>query len=94
MDELFESLTLKQTGKMQKFPIILFDSSYWGDLYNWMRSCMVAEGYLEERELELFSITDDPDEVVERVHLYCQAQKAHEEPYISYVEAEEFAEGL
>jgi len=94
MDELFESLTLKQTGKMQKFPIILFDSSHWGDLYGWMREKMVSGGYLDEEELDLFFLTDDPDEVVDRVHAYCQAQKAHEEPYISYVETEEFAEGF
>ena len=94
LDELFESLTLKQTGKMQKFPIILFDQSYWGGLYGWMRDRMVADGYLDEDELELFSMTDDPDEVVDRVHKYCQAQKAHEEPYVSYVESEELSEGF
>jgi uncharacterized protein (TIGR00730 family) len=94
MDELFESLTLKQTGKMQKFPIILFDRSYWGGLYAWLRDKMVGDGYLEEDELELFSITDDPSEVVGKVHSYCQAQKAREEPYVSYVESEEFSEDL
>jgi len=55
---------------------------------------MVADGYLEEDELELFSMTDDPGEVVERVHRYCQAQRAHEEPYVSYVESEEFSESI
>lgn len=94
MDELFESLTLKQTGKMQKFPIILFDRSYWGDMYSWMRDKMVGEGFLEEDELDLFSMTDEPGEVVDRVHRYCQAQRAHEEPYVSYVESEEFSEGF
>ena len=94
MDELFESLTLKQTGKMRKFPIILFDKSYWGDLYNWIQDKMVADGYLEEDELGLFSMTDDPEEVVSSVHHYCQTQKAQEEPYISYVESEEFSEGF
>ena len=94
LDELFESLTLKQTGKMQKFPIILYDSSYWGGLYNWLREKMLTGGYLEEDELELFSLTDDPGEVVNKVHRYCQAQKAHEEPYVSYVESEEFSEGF
>jgi len=94
MDELFESLTLKQTGKIQKFPIILFDKSYWGPLYDWMREKMVAEGFLNEEELDLFYMTDDPDDVVDRVHSYSQAQKAHEEPYISYVEPEEFGEGF
>ena len=94
MDELFESLTLKQTGKMQKFPIILFDESYWTPLYGWLRDRMVSDGYLDEEELKLFSMTDDTEEVVERVHLYCEAQKAHDEPYISYVEAEEFTRGF
>ena len=94
MDELFESLTLKQTGKMQKFPIILFDRSYWEGLYDWLQDRMVADGYLEEDELELFSMTDDPDEVVSRVHSYCQAQKARVEPYVSYVESEELSGGF
>ncbi len=94
MDELFESLTLKQTGKMQKFPIILFDESYWAPLYGWLRDRMVEDGYLDEEELNLFSMTDDPEEVVGRVHKYCQDQKAHEEPYITYIEAEEFTEGF
>lgn len=93
MDELFESLTLKQTGKMQKFPIILFDRSYWGNLYSWMSERMVGGGFLEEDELELLSMTDDPDEVVDKVHSYCQRQKAHDEPYVSYVESEEFSKG-
>lgn len=92
MDELFESLTLKQTGKMQKFPIILFDRDYWGDLYSWMRDRMVGKGYLQEDELELFSLSDDPEEVFDKVHSYCVAQRAREEPYVSYVESEEFLE--
>ena len=90
MDELFESLTLKQTGKMQKFPIILFDRSYWSGLYDWLRDRMVEDGYLTEKELDLLSMTDDPEEVVSRVHMYCRAQWARKEPYISYVETEEF----
>ncbi len=94
MDELFESLTLKQTGKMQKFPIILFDRSYWEGLYGWMRDRMLEGGYLDEEELHLFSMTDDQEEVVERVHRYCQAQKAHEEPYVTYIESEELAGGF
>jgi hypothetical protein len=59
-----------------------------------MRERMVTDGYLEEEELELFSMTDDPGEVVDRVHRYCQAQRAHKEPYVSYVESEEFSEGF
>jgi uncharacterized protein (TIGR00730 family) len=90
MDELFESLTLKQTGKMQKFPIILFNRSYWKNMYGWLCDRMVGDGYLTEDELGLMSITDDPEEVVSRVHKYCKAQRAQKEPYISYVETEVF----
>jgi uncharacterized protein (TIGR00730 family) len=89
MDELFESLTLKQTGKMQRFPIILYDKKYWGGLYDWMRGQMIDHGFIDPEELELFSITDDPEEVVDRVCRYCQAQK---KPYVSYVESDEFNE--
>jgi uncharacterized protein (TIGR00730 family) len=91
MDELFESLTLKQTGKMQKFPIILFDTKFWAGLYNWLQDTMVERGCLDEEELELMSMTDDPDEVVSRVHSYCQAQKG---PYQTYIEPEDFTEGF
>jgi uncharacterized protein (TIGR00730 family) len=94
MDELFESMTLKQTGKIQKFPIILFDRSYWGGLYSWIQKKMVGDGYLEKEELDLLTLIDEPQEVVDRVHSFCQAQKASEEPYISYVESEELTEGF
>ncbi|UCG39228.1 MAG: TIGR00730 family Rossman fold protein [bacterium] len=94
MDELFESLTLKQTGKMQKFPIILFDESYWKGLYGWLTEKMVGSGYIEEEELGLFSMTSDTEEVVSRVHQFCEAQRAREEPYVSYVESEEFLQSF
>ena len=91
MDELFESLTLKQTGKMQKFPIILFGHSYWDGLYAWLKERMVGEGFLEEDELGLLTITNDPEEVVQQVIRYCRAQH---EPYVSYLEVEDFTQGL
>ena len=91
MDELFESLTLKQTDKMRKYPIILYDSSYWGGLLEWLKDKMVKEGFLTEEELELFTVMDDPEEIVSAVHRYCQEQRDREEPYISYVEPEEFS---
>lgn len=91
MDELFESLTLKQTGKMRKYPIILFDSSYWGGLLEWLKERMVKEGFLTEGELGLLTIMDDPEEIVSAVDRYCQEQRARKEPYVSYVEPEEFS---
>ncbi len=91
MDELFESLTLKQTDKMRKYPIILFDSSYWGGLVSWLKNKMVKEGFLTDAELGLLMVMDDPEEIVSTVHRYCQEQREREEPYVSYVEPEEFS---
>lgn len=63
MDEFFESLTLAQTGKIEHFPIVLFGSSYWKNLIQWLREFMLKEGCIEEKDLELFHIIDDPEEV-------------------------------
>ena len=62
MDELFEALTLIQTGKIRDFPIVLFGSEYWGGLIEWVRSAMVAEGKAAEADLGLLSVTDSPRE--------------------------------
>ena len=60
LDELFESLTLIQTAKVQRFPVVLYGSDYWAGLVDWIRATVVAEGALEEEELALFRVTDDP----------------------------------
>jgi len=62
MDELFEALTLIQTGKIRDFPIILFGREYWGGLLEWVRSAMVAEGKATEADLGLLTVTDSPAE--------------------------------
>ena len=64
LDELFEALTLVQTGKITKFPIVLVDSSYWNGLLGWLKETMLAEGKIGQEELDLIRIADDPDEVV------------------------------
>jgi hypothetical protein len=65
MDELFEALTLTQTGKITEFPVILFGSDYWGGLVDWLQERMVAEGNIGPDDLDLFSVVDDPAEVRE-----------------------------
>jgi len=60
MDELFEALTLIQTSKIKHFPVVLFGSRYWQGLIQWMRDTMAAERKIDPRDLELFSLTDDP----------------------------------
>jgi len=63
MDELFEALTLIQTGKVQNFPVVLFDSAYWGGLIEWLKNTMLAEGKISAEDLDLIMVTDDPQEV-------------------------------
>jgi len=66
-DELFESLTLIQTGKVFHFPVVLFDSSYWLPLVEWVRSRALSEGMISDDDLELLSVTDEPAAAVQYV---------------------------
>jgi uncharacterized protein (TIGR00730 family) len=71
MDELFESLTLIQTGKVRNFPVVLVGTEYWGGLLDWIRETMVAEGKISDSDLDLLYLTDDPREVRDHiVHRY------------------------
>ncbi len=63
LDELFESLTLIQTGKIHNFPVILFGSAYWQGLLAWLRDTMLAEGKISPQDLDLMVVTDSPQEV-------------------------------
>ncbi|MFW6075592.1 MAG: TIGR00730 family Rossman fold protein [Chloroflexota bacterium] len=58
MDELFETLTLVQTGKIHDFPIVLFGTEYWGGLVNWLRSTVYRGGNINEDDIELALVTD------------------------------------
>jgi uncharacterized protein (TIGR00730 family) len=64
LDELFEALTLVQTGKITKFPIVLVQSSYWSGLLSWLRETVAGQGKISAADLDLLSVADDPDEVV------------------------------
>src|SRR5581483_11121886 len=63
MDELFESLTLIQTGKVKNFPIILFGTDYWQGLLDWLEGTMLARANICPEDLDLLLITDSPEEV-------------------------------
>jgi uncharacterized protein (TIGR00730 family) len=62
MDELFESLTLIQTGKVQNFPVVLFDTGYWGGLVDWLKNSMLAGGKIAPKDLDLLILTDSVEE--------------------------------
>ncbi len=64
-DELFEALTLVQTQKVTSFPIVLVGTAYWSGLVDWLREQVLAEGMVSERDLSMFSLTDDVDDAVE-----------------------------
>jgi uncharacterized protein (TIGR00730 family) len=64
LDELFESLTLIQTGKVLHFPVVLFDSGYWQPLLDWIAKRPLAEGMVSPEDVALMTLTDDPAEAV------------------------------
>jgi uncharacterized protein (TIGR00730 family) len=66
-DELFEALTLVQTGKVTRFPIVLMGSAYWKGLLDWLRDNVVERGAIAAADLDLMYITDDVDEAVDYV---------------------------
>src|SRR5215210_7136422 len=67
MDELWEALTLIQTGKITEFPVVLVGSSYWRGLIDWLAGPMVDEGNIAPGDVELMTLTDDPLEVRDRL---------------------------
>lgn len=67
LDELFEALTLIQTGKVKHFPVVLFGSTYWAGLRDWLADRVVGEGKINAEDLNLFHVTDDPAEAVRLV---------------------------
>jgi uncharacterized protein (TIGR00730 family) len=64
MDELFESLTLIQTGKVRNFPVVVFGTEYWEGLMEWLNAVMGAQGKIGPEDMELIHLTDDPEDVV------------------------------
>jgi uncharacterized protein (TIGR00730 family) len=64
LDELFEALTLVQTRKVTRFPIVLIGAEYWSGLLAWLRDVAMAEGMLNQADLDMLEVTDDVDEAV------------------------------
>ena len=74
MDELFESLTLIQTGKAARFPIVLMGSAYWGGLLDWINDTLLAGAYVSEGDPGLLTLTDDPEEAADVIDRFCAEQ--------------------
>jgi uncharacterized protein (TIGR00730 family) len=67
LDELFEALTLVQTRKVTRFPVILLGTEYWSGLIDWIRATMVPQGTISDADMELFTVTDDIAEVISEI---------------------------
>ncbi|MFC5949092.1 TIGR00730 family Rossman fold protein [Pseudonocardia lutea] len=78
LDELFEALTLVQTKKVTKFPVVLLGRDYWQGLYDWIAGSVLESGKIGEKDLALLHLTDDVDDAVKVVH---EAYRAWEEAH-------------
>lgn len=74
LDELFEAITLVQTKKVTRFPVILMGTEYWGGLLDWMKRRMLDDGKISAADLDLIQVTDD---VAEAVRIIIDADKSH-----------------
>ena len=79
LDELYEALTLIQTGKIRHFPVVLFDSDYWQEMLAWFRAELLPDGMISPDDVELLHVTDDVDEAVKLV-LDCYEQRCADNP--------------
>jgi uncharacterized protein (TIGR00730 family) len=67
MDELFEAITLIQTGKVARFPIIMVGTEYYGGLFDWVKKRMIEEGTISKEDLNLYRLVDTAEEAAEHI---------------------------
>ena len=67
LDEAFEMITLIQTGKMQKMPVIMMNSEYWGPLFDWVKTALLDEGKISQEDMDLIQIVDSAEEAMKIV---------------------------
>lgn len=70
LDELFEAITLIQTNKIEKFPIILVGRTFWAGLLDWIKSTLLENGNISEKDLDLLQMADNEDEVVNHINAF------------------------
>ncbi len=77
MDELFEVLTLVQTRKVPPAPIVLMGTEFWSGLFDWMRQQLLSHKLIGPNDLELVTISDDVDEVMQHIEAFCSDYAEH-----------------
>ncbi|HLR18039.1 MAG TPA: TIGR00730 family Rossman fold protein [Alcanivoracaceae bacterium] len=88
LDEMFEALTLVQTKKIKRFPIVLYGTEYWRGLVDWLENTLVEGGYISPEDTALFHLTDDVDEAFRLL------SRTHSELVPSLEEKHKFVENL
>ena len=67
IDEFFESITLIQTQRTPRFPVIMVGSDYWGGLINWIKEFLLKEGKISQSDMKIFQVIDEPKEIIKAV---------------------------
>ena len=80
LDELFESLTLVQSGKILHFPVVLMGTEYWSGLTSWLRSVVLAQGRVSATDLDIFRVCDDPDVAIAHIREVLSRRSPVERP--------------
>ena len=75
LDEFFESTTLIQTGRMGKFPVILYGSKFWGGLIDWFKQSVLKEKNIDSEDLNIFQVVDTPEGVIEAIKKFYANKK-------------------
>ena len=83
LDELFEAITLVQTKKVTRFPVVLVGTEFWGGMRDWVETSLLKHNLISEQDLDLLYVTDDPDEAIstiQRAHVHMENQFERGEP--------------
>jgi uncharacterized protein (TIGR00730 family) len=80
LDEMFEALTLTQTGKMEHFPVVMFGSEYWSGLREWLQNPVLKEGKISQDDLDLLTVADDPTKIVAHIQHVLGERRRGEPP--------------
>ena len=78
LDELFEALTLIKTKKIARFPVFLVGTEYWDDMLKWLLDRPLSHGYIDAEDTKLFIITDDLDEIANKIEMHCNITRCLE----------------
>lgn len=78
LDELFEALTLVQTGKIKAFPVYLAGKDYWKGMLDWIKNTVLEQGNIKPQDFDLIRLSDDPDEIADGIEKHYRTTKSFE----------------